>query len=177
VVKGLTGGVGFWNGKNGQALINSFNGGSKSTALANWLAATFANLYGAGADGNNLTGKTNAQVAAFFQAQFNLGGNQVQALTLGTALNVYATTSSLGGNAGASYGFSVSATGLGARSFSVGKDGAAFGVANNTTLNVYELLLAVNKKAVKGVLYNGDTSLQGQAADLFNALNKAGTIG
>jgi hypothetical protein len=58
----------------------------------------------------------------------------------------------------------------------VGKDGAAFGVANNTTRNVYELL-AVNKKAVKGVLYNGDATLQAQAADLFNALNKAGGIG
>ncbi|MFL5240712.1 MAG: MBG domain-containing protein [Gemmataceae bacterium] len=176
VTKGQTGGVGFWNSKNGQALISSFNGGSSSTALANWLAATFVNLYGASADGNNLIGKTNAQVAAFFQTQFNLGGNQVQALTLSTALNVYATTSTLGGNAGTAYGFAVSATGLGARSFNAGKDGGAFGVANNATLNVYELLLAVNKKAVKGVVYNGDTWLQAEAADLFNALNKAGSI-
>jgi hypothetical protein len=92
------------------------------------------------------------------------------------ALNVYATTSALGGNAGAAYGFTVSGTGLGARSYNVGPDGAAFGVANNTTQNVYELLVAVNKKAVQGVLYNGDATLQAKCADLFNALNTAGGI-
>jgi hypothetical protein len=59
----------------------------------------------------------------------------------------------------------------------VGKDGAAFGVANNTTLNVYQLLLAVNKKAVNGVLYGGDATLQAQAADLLNSLDQAGSIG
>jgi hypothetical protein len=36
--------------------------------------------------------------------------------------------------------------------------------------------MAVNKKAVNGVLYNGDATLQAQAADLFNSLNQAGTI-
>src|SRR5262249_44529650 len=46
VVKGLTGGIGFWQNNNGQALINKFNGGPTSTALANWLAATLPNLYG-----------------------------------------------------------------------------------------------------------------------------------
>jgi hypothetical protein len=38
VQHGLTGGIGFWHGKNGQALINSFNGGSNATALSTWLA-------------------------------------------------------------------------------------------------------------------------------------------
>jgi hypothetical protein len=177
VQQGLTGGIGFWHNNNGQALINSFNGGPAATALANWLALSFPNLYGASAGANDLTGRTNAQVAAFYQSQFNLGGSKAQAQTLAVALNVYATTSSLGGSAGASYGFTVSATGLGARSYNVGPDGAAFGVANNTTLNVYELLVAVNKKAVKGVLYNGDATLQAECADLFNALNTAGGIG
>ena len=65
---------------------------------------------------------------------------------------------------------------VGARLYNVGKDGAAFGVANNTTLNVYELLVAVNRKAVNGVLYNGDATLQAQCADLFNSLNQAGSI-
>jgi hypothetical protein len=96
---------------------------------------------------------------------------------LATALNVYATTSAWGGSAAAAYGFTVSTTGLGACSSSVGSDGAAFGVANNTTRNVYQLLLAVNSKAVNGVLYNGDATLQAQAADLFNGLNQAGSIG
>ena len=42
---------------------------------------------------------------------------------------------------------------------------------------MYELLLAVNKQAVNGELYNGDTTLQAEAADLFNLLSKAGSIG
>jgi hypothetical protein len=176
VGKGLAVGIGFWHNQNGQALLNSFNGGATATALSAWLAATFPNLYGASAGANNLTGKTNAQVAAFYLSQFNLSGPKVQAQVLATALNVYATTQGLGGTAGVAYGFSVSATGLGARSYNVGSDGAAFGVANNTTCNVYELLLAVNKQAVNGVLYNGNATLQAQAADLFNNLNGAGGI-
>jgi hypothetical protein len=184
VTNGLTGGIGFWNNVNGQALINSFNGGPTSTALATWLATMFPNLYGASAGSNNLlnyqnTGKvaTNAQVATYFQKLFSMGGTQVQAQTLAIALNIYATTSTLGGKWSAPYGFTVTAWGLGAYSYNVGSDGAAFGVPNNSTRNVYELLLAVNNKAVNGVLYNGSATLQSEAADLFNKLNKAGGIG
>jgi hypothetical protein len=177
VTSGMTGGIGFWNNNNGQALLDSFNGGPTATALGNWLAATFPNLYGPATGANNLAGKSNAQVAAYFQTLFALGGNKVQAQVLAVALNVYATTSSLGGSAGTAYGFTVSATGLGARSFGVGQDGAAFGVANNSTLSVYALLAAVNKKAVNGVLYGGNTTLQAQCANLFDALDGAGSIG
>jgi hypothetical protein len=175
VTRGLTGGIGFWNNSDGQALLRSFNGGPTATALGNWLAATFPNLYGPGAGANGLAGKSNAQVAAYVQSLFNLGGTQAQVLAV--ALNVYATTTSLGSNAGAAYGFTVSASGLGARSFSVGKDGAAFGLASNTVCDVYQLLLAVNKRAVKGVLYGNNTTLQAQCTDLFNSLNAAGSIG
>jgi hypothetical protein len=176
VVKGLTGTIGFWHNSNGQLLITSFNGGQSSTALSAWLVATFPNLYGAGTGSNNLTGMTNAQVAAYLQTLFSMSGSKAQAQVLAVALNVYATTSSLGGNAGKAYGFTVSAAGLGAYSFNVGTDGAAFGVANNTTLNVYELLQAVNKQAKNGVLYGGDATLQSECADLFTALNNAGDI-
>jgi hypothetical protein len=78
------------------------------------------------------------------------------------------------GSAGQAYGFLVSNEGLGAVSFNVGQAGAAFGVANGTNLNVYELLRAVNQRAVAGVLYNGDCGLRGQAEDLFERLNRAG---
>ena len=50
------------------------------------------------------------------------------------------------------------------------------GEANNPTLTVNALLAAVNQQAVNGVLYNGDTTLRQQAADLFDALNNAGSI-
>jgi hypothetical protein len=36
---------------------------------------------------------------------------------------------------------------------------------------------AVNRTAVNGVPYGGNTTLQAQAADLFDALNGAGGIG
>jgi hypothetical protein len=176
VGKGLTGTIGFWNNQNGQALITSFNVTSstpKPTALASWLKATFPNLY------SNLAIKYNADVAAYFQTLFSQGGSKVQAQVLAVALGVYATTASLGGNTGVAYGFGVSATGLGADSFNVGSDGAAFGVAKNTTCNVYELLLAVNNQASNGILYKGSpmqSTLQGQASDLFNSLNTAGDI-
>jgi hypothetical protein len=65
------------------------------------------------------------------------------------------------------YGFTVSAAGLGARTYNVGRGGAAFGVANNRTLNVSQLLWAVNQRAVNGVLYNGDAALRQLAADLL----------
>jgi hypothetical protein len=71
----------------------------------------------------------------------------------------------------------VSATGLGARSYNVGRDGAAADVAKNTTRSVYQLLLALNRKAVHGVLYNGDAMLQAECADLFNSPNQAGSVG
>jgi hypothetical protein len=184
VALGLTGGIGFWQNDNGQELIQSFNGGSTATALAAWLGATFPNLYGANAGANNLLNyqhsghvATNAQVTAFYLTQFDLQGPEVEAQVLAVALNVYATTTSLGGRAGVAYGFTVSDAGLGARSYNVGGDGAAFGVANNSTRNVSQLLRAVNALAVGGVLYNGDATLQAQAADLCDALNQAGSIG
>jgi hypothetical protein len=176
VQPGLAGTIGFWRGT-GQALIQRFNGGPTATSLGNWLAATFPSLYGAGAGANDLAGKTNAQVAAFYLAQFALGGPKAEAEVLATALSVYASTLSLGGTVGQAYGFRVSAAGLGAYAYSVGSDGAAFAVANNTVLDVYQLLQAVNKKAVNGLLYSGNTTLRKQVAALFDALNQAGSVG
>ena len=115
-------------------------------------------------------------MAAFYQSLFALPGSNVEAQVLAIALDVYATTQSLGGALGQAYGFTDSANGLGADSVNVGTDGAAFGVKNNTTLNVYELLSAVNRQAVQGVLYDGDTTLQDKANHLFAAVKKAGSI-
>jgi hypothetical protein len=50
-------------------------------------------------------------------------------------------------------------------------------VANNTTLTVYGLLVAVNSKAVHGVLYGGNATLPSECADLFSSLDQAGGIG
>src|SRR5262249_36791636 len=174
VAKGMTGTIDFWE-STGQALIKSFNGGGTATALSAWLAASFPNLFGVGGV-DSLAGKTNDQVAAYFQTLFKLGGTQSQARVLAVALNVYVTTSSLGGTVGEPYGFIVSPTGLGARSFSVFNMGAAFGVDNGTSLNVYQLLRAVNQRAVNGLLYGGDATLLAQADSVFKLLNQAGSV-
>ena len=167
-------GTAFWHNPNGQALIAGFNGGPTATALGNWLAATLPNVYGAAAGAHNLAGKTNAQVAAFFQSLWALHHDNVDVEVLATALNVYATTLTLGGPAGAAYGFRVTDAGLGAASVNVGRAGAAFGVPNGTTLNVYELLAAANRQAVNGVLYAGSPWLLDAAEDVFERVNSAG---
>jgi hypothetical protein len=177
VTTGLTGSMGFWGSKNGQALIGNFGTTAGGQSLADWLATTFPNLYGSGAGSNNLSGDTNAQVASFYLAKVNQSGSKAEAQVLAEALNVFATSSLLGGSAAKSYGFTVSTTGLGALSYSVGQDGAAFGVSNNTTLNVFEMLMAVNKKAGTNGLYGGNSTLQSEVADLFQSLNQAGSIG
>lgn len=175
VKTGLSGSTGFWAGSNGQALINGFNNTITSTALANWLATAFPNLYGAGAGLNNLTGQANAQVAAYYLSLYN-SGFAAQAEVLAAALNLYATTESLGGLSALSYGFTVNTNGLGAYTYNVGVNGLAFNVANNASVPVGLLLAEVNLKSASGVLYSGDTTLQAEAGSVFDSINKAGGI-
>jgi len=107
----------------------------------------------ASAGSHDLIGKTNAQVAAFFKELSEPGSPMLDPRVVATALDVYATTTSLGGSAAQSYGFTVTATGLGARSYNVGDNGAAFGVSDGTTLNVYQILKGADSQAVRGILY------------------------
>lgn len=174
VQKGQTATMGFWHNKHGQNLIQSFNGGPNATTLATWLATMLPNLFGAGAGGNNLTGKTNADVATLFVRLFRQSGPKLEAQILATALNVYATTLSLGGTVGQAYGFRVTDYGLGASAFNVGGSGAAFGVPKNTTLNVYQILRAANQRAATGFLFAGDRRMRSLANDVFSGINEAG---
>jgi hypothetical protein len=176
VQHGESAGIGYWQNKNGQVLINSFNGGPTSTALSSWLAATLPDLYGTNAGSHNLSGMTNAQVAAFYVDLFNQQGPKLDAQVLDTALDVYATTLSLGGTTAQAYGFDVTAYGLGASTFNVGTNGAAFGVANGTALTVYAILEATDSLAVDGVLYNGDSTLRQEALIVFGGINSLGGL-
>jgi hypothetical protein len=176
VQKGQTAGIGFWNNKNGQALIKALNGGGTSHELGDWLAATLVNIYGANAS-NDLAGKNNAYIAALFQSDFLQTGQKLDAQVLATALSVYATNSTLDSTQAASgYGFTVSGNGVGTATFSVGSNGDAFGVANNTTMTVMDLLLATDAQAVCGVLYNGNSTKRNEANNVYSALNNAGGI-
>ncbi len=177
IQQGQTATASFWNGAQGRQLLTSLNGGAASTALATWLASSFANLFGSGAGAGSLAGKTNAQVAAYLQSLYAQGSQALALQVLTTALNGYATTSSLGGTAAVGYGFLVSFDGVGAGGVSVGASGAAFGVADNNVLTVTQLLQAVNKQAKNGLFYNGDPTLGAEALNLFTAINGAGGVG
>ena len=124
--RGQTATIGYWQNKNGQALISSLNGGPSSTSLGNWLASQFPNMYGVDAADRNLTGNTNAQVAAFYVTLFKTKGPKIDAQVMATALAVYVTNTNLAGSSATAYGFQVSSAGTGAATFSVGTSGAAF---------------------------------------------------
>lgn len=174
VQPGQTATIGFWQNRNGQALIRAFDGGGVSTDLGDWLAATLPNLFGANAGADNLAGQSNTQVAGAFRQRFLLKGVKVDAQLMATALSVYATTSSLGGASAGAYGFNVTQYGLANATFSVGSNGAAFGVANNTSHTVLDFLQAADARAINGVLYGGDVTLRRMCNEVFSAINEAG---
>lgn len=179
VAHGQTATIGFWQNKNGQALIKAFDDGGlngTSTNLGNWLAATLPNVFGAQAGANNLAGKTNAEVAAVYQQRFVVKGMKLDAQLMATALSVYATNLSLGGAWSARYGFLVGQYGLGDSTYNIRNSGLAFGVANNTTMTVMDILLSADDQAVDGVLYNGTTALRNMANTVFDGINNSGDI-
>jgi hypothetical protein len=131
-------------------------------------------MYGANS-GNNLAGKSNAYIAALFQQDFLQKGVKLDAQVLATALSVYATNTTLDSTqAAARYGFTVRGYGLGTATFNVGSNGDAFGVANNTTMTVLDLLLATDAQATGGVLYGGNATRRNEANNVFSALNQSG---
>lgn len=171
----------WWNGSNGQALIKALNGGQNSKNLGNWLATNFKNLFGSDAGGSNdLTGKTNAQVATYYQSLYSSNAKKIDVGVLALALAVYVTKSNLAGNTGTSYGFAVSTDGLGSATVNVGASGAAFGMNNNTVVTIAELLSRTNARARKGLIWDTDNKgsssaaeniLRDQAGRLFNSIN------
>jgi virginiamycin B lyase len=165
VEPGQTAAIGFWQGPNGQKLIRSLNGGQDSTQLGDWLAQTFPNMYSAAAGTHNLAGMSNTQVADFVTALFSQtassappGPPKLDAQVLAVALSAYVTNQNLAGMTAAAYGFQVSAEGLAAATFNVGSDGAAFGVANDTTMTIFALLQATDAQTHNGLLYDTDGS-------------------
>jgi hypothetical protein len=177
---GMTATIGFWQNKNGQALIKSLNGGPTATNLGTWLATNFPNLWGAQAGPNNLAGKTNAQVAAFYLTKFNVKGQKLDAQILATAFATYVTNNTLAGAAAVKYGFKVDSLGTASATVNVGSSGAAFGVANNSTLTVWQILQATDRLSAGGSgasqfdPYNGNQSLRNLANTVFTLINERG---
>jgi hypothetical protein len=180
--RGQTATIGYWQNKNGQALLKSLNGGPGATNLGNWLATNFPNLWGASAGANNLAGKTNAQIASYYVTKFNVRGQKLDAQVLSVAFATYVTNSNLAGNVAAKYGFKVNAMGTGSATVSVGTAGAACGVANNTNLSVWQILRATDQLSAGGTgasrfdLYNGNQALRNLANTLYTYVNEHGDI-
>jgi hypothetical protein len=77
----------------------------------------------------------------------------------------------------------VTANGVGYATFSVGSDGAAFGVADNTTMTVLDILQATDARTYKGLAYDLDDSgtisaleqtLRTMADQVYAAINEQG---
>ena len=179
--------IGFWHNQNGQAVINSFNGGSSATLLGNWLATNFPHLFGAsnpylasalaGLGVKSLAGLTNAQIAMVYTSLWTPSGlsknTYVQAFAV--ALGLYADTSALGGaSQAAKYGFKVTAAGAG--TFNLGANAAAFpGLGNNPT--VLQILKAVDGIFTPaGLFYSGDQTETSDANNVLNGINTTGDI-
>jgi hypothetical protein len=176
VQHGQTAGIGFWNNNNGQTLIKALNGGT-GHQLGDWLATTLPNIFGANAGSNDLAGRNNVAVAALFQSDFLLKGVKLDAQVLATALSVYVTNATLDPtNVAVHYGFTVSGDGVGTATVNVGSNGDAFGVANNTTMTVLDLLLSTDDQAVNGVLYKGNVTKRNEANNVFSSVNLDGNI-
>jgi Prealbumin-like fold domain len=160
----------FWCTTMGQSAIKCLNGSSNSTCLAQWLATCFPNLYGTGCGkhclvNSNGTYFTNTQVAA---ACSNFSGGDQQVLS--TALSTYCSSINLSGVNFHSLSSQIitSDVGSGMYSYSVGANGAAFGVANGSTVTVMQLLLDANSNTVAGA------SVSSGINTVFTAINTAG---
>lgn len=170
----LTGGdtatMGFWHNKNGQAVINS---ASNSPALGNWLATNFPCMLG------SLAGDSDAQVAAAFETAFgNVGGTagNDNCQFFAAALACYFTSTTLDGTnpEPVKFGFNQSSGGTGGHTFNVGSDGAEFGVANNTTLTVFQILQYVDQNECP---LSGQTKdVLGDINNVLNGINQGGDI-
>ena len=95
------------------------------------------------------------------------------------------TNQTLAGTTAASYGFHVTAYGLGADGLTLGNNGGAFGVSGTVSVSVLDLLLAVNARSKNGLLFdlNGNGSIDSTeagyrlVADLvFGLINGAGGL-
>jgi hypothetical protein len=190
VSQGEFGTIGFWHNQNGQAVINSFNGGSTKTLLGNWLASNFPHLFGASNPyisstlaqykATSLAGLTNAQIATVYANLWNPTGvtknTYVQAFAV--ALGVYADTSSLGGNATATkYGFKVTTAGGGGATWTIGSNSPAFG-GQTGALTVMQILQAIdaNFTPSTGTFYGGDQTKTGDANNVLNGINTTGDV-
>ena len=181
---------GFWQGRNGQAVICGFNSGPNCTQLGNWLASTFPNLFGCSnpnisgylnqCHATSLAGLTNSQIATLCTKLSTSSLSQnTYAQAFACALGIYADTSPFGGNTTAQgCGFNVTWAGNSGATCNVGSNNTPFGVSRNTSLSVYSILqnLNGNFSPSTGNCYGGNQSSTTAACNVLNSINTAGNI-
>jgi uncharacterized protein (DUF2141 family) len=194
VTPGQTATIGFWQNKNGQALIRSLTSGDHlvndsltSTQLGDWLAATFPNMYGDPdrtdqyENPNDLVGHTNVGVADFYTALFLrqkkeaeklglTGPTKMDAQVMAVALACYVTNETLAGTVAADYGFLVTEHGVGASTFNVDASAANAFDGLSGDVAVLDLLFATNRMSWNGVLY--DLDHDGDTEDTLDGLDE-----
>ena len=155
-------------------MIESFNGSSTSTAFGNWVAALMPNTFGAKAGAaNNLTGQTNAQVAAYYLTLFGASGLQkTYAQVLSVALAVYANTPGLGYDSTAA-GFGFNGVGTGGKTFNVGTAGHGIKVSNGSILTIEQILIDLDNLTVGGA---HSRPVRRPVNTIFNGINSGGDI-
>lgn len=187
---GQTATIGFWQNKNGQNLLNSLNGDENSTALGEWLVATFPNIYGAGSTRNDLTqlsNLSNKNIADHYRDTFKTKAKELKQLgitnapklecqVMATAFAAYVTSFNLAGDAAAAYGFLVTANGAGASLFNIGDCGDLFGVADGTEMTIMDILLSTDSLVLDGDLYGLDAVLRVMANQVYTSINEGGDI-
>jgi VCBS repeat-containing protein len=191
ITSGDTATIGFWQNKNGQALIEA--GG---TELANWLTDNFGNVFG-----DTFVGGDGGDVADFYKTEFFkkklTGTPKVDAQFMAVAFATYFTSTDLSGaTSAASYGFNVTDTGIGTKVVNVGDSGEAFNVDDGTDMTIMAMLLATNSltdidgtfnndsdgyshvydKNGDGILDADELLLRVLANEVFTAINEQGDI-
>jgi hypothetical protein len=167
LLAGGTATIGFWHNQNGQALIDSLNGGPNATGLSTYLSSMFPALYA------GLAGDTNQQVAAYYMTLFAQQGQKTGAQILCTILSAYVTNPTLaGGNYAAQYGFTLSQFGTGDTTIDLGNTLAPFGGPTGVTL-ISNLLVFVQAEYAmgppSGMLLNALNTI-------FSNINQSGDI-
>jgi hypothetical protein len=147
----------WWASASGQALLKSLNGGSSAKNLGNWLGANYGNLFGLSAGlQNNLSGKTNAQVATYLQSLASNAVRQVETEFLALALSDYVSDSRLAGNVANRYGFAISSGGLGIATANIATFGTSLGTADNAVLTISEILSRIASRSHRGLVWDAD---------------------
>ncbi|MCA9193868.1 MAG: hypothetical protein KDB03_18985 [Planctomycetales bacterium] len=194
IQSGDTATIGFWQNKNGQALIEL--GGAQ---LVSWMNINFSNIFGStfsdGAGGDDAAEVARLYKDEFFRKKLQ-GSSKVDAQFMALALSTFFTSSNLsGGNTAAVYGFNVTETGIGTKVVNVGASGAAFNLPDHSDATIMSLLLATNNLTGAdtdsdasedyshvydldgdGILDDYEKSLREMANFLYSLINESGDI-